>query len=745
MNRLLFFCVFAFCNSSLFAQDKTASDIAGQYQVEFYKTRKINILSQDGHLIFELLGQGKAPLVPVSPDMFAIKGLAHSTVEFIRDSLGQTTRLVWKHEPFRGTWKKLPPPRDQQQGRDTSSGLGLYAGRYAVNGNSYQVILVRVDSGQLLMQLPGEVGLVLSPAGQDHFQVKSHEYVEDYTFIKDKSGTITGIKYVSGGALTCVKVTGQAINPVNKHRFTHRDSSVFTEADSLQGFLSSLKTCYDVQFYDLKVKVDPDTKSIQGNSTIRFRATRDFTDLQVDLFANMKIEKIVWANQSLSYTRKYDAVMIHFPELIPGGSVGALQIFYSGTPQVPDMSTLSGGFIWLQDRNGKPWIEVVSQGSGASLWWPCKDNLSDKPDSMSISVTVPSGLMAISNGEFVGKSDLAGNLTEFGWKVHYPINTYNAVLYIGDYIHFSDSMLQEGQSLALNYYCLSYNRDIAEKLVRHVKPILSLYQNDFGPYPFVKDGFALVESPYGMEHQSAVSVGPYLSLQNGKPSDSTELTRILWHETAHEWWGNSLTCSDYAEFWIHESFASYAEILCIEAFEGQVTALKYLQGQASENKSPIIGFYGVNDFHMGDMYSKGARMIATLRATLNNDSVFFAMLRGLQRQYKYQVLTTSQVVDFVNQATAADYRYLFDQYLRYPAIPKLDLQLTPMGKDLQVRYKWTADVSNFRLPVQILKGRDGQTMIFPTTQWQSLVVKNCKPKAFSVDNSICYFEINVEK
>ena len=170
-----------------------------------------------------------------------------------------------------------------------------------------------------------------------------------------------------------------------KHNLAERKN--FTLADTLQGTLSPLRSCYDVLFYNLDVTVDPETKSIQGTNGLRFRAMQDFTELQVDLFANMKIEKILFHNDTLSFTRKYDAVFIRFPETVKKGTQEEIQIFFSGTPQLPDMSTLSGGFFWLQDKNGKPWIEVVSQGAGASLWWPCKDHLSDKPDSMHITVT----------------------------------------------------------------------------------------------------------------------------------------------------------------------------------------------------------------------------------------------------------------------------------------------------------------------------------------------------------------------
>ena len=193
------------------------------------------------------------------------------------------------------------------------------------------------------------------------------------------------------------------------------------------------------------------------------------------------------------------------------------------------------------------------------------------------------------------------------------------------------------------------------------------------------------------------------------------MQRTLWHESAHEWWGNSVTCSDYADFWIHESFASYAEVLCKRNFYGEEAGEKYLLDQPSENKEPIIGFYGVNDFHMGDMYTKGTRMIATLRCVMNNDSLFFNMLRGLQKHFAYQSVNTNDVVQFINGITGSDYTYLFDQYLKYPKIPTLNLSLKQSGSGLDIRFQWKADVADFRLPVKVSTGKDA-FFIYPTTE-----------------------------
>ena len=723
----------------VFPQDKKSDDFTGIYQVEFYHTRKIKVALESGRLTFELVGQGKTELKPLGPNDFSVIGLANSTVKFIQDSLGKTVRLAWNHNPFHAVWSKVSESPGNFE--SSTSDLQPYIGKYALKGNRYQIIEILAENDHLVGKLPGEAGIAYYPTSKNNFSFKYGDYSSTYEFVADKKGMITRINGVESGPIPCIKVMDTVSGPRNyKHNFAERKK--FSQADTLQGTLSPLRACYDVLFYDLDVNVDPETKSIHGTNRIRFKTTQDFSELQVDLFANMHISKILFHQDTLPFTRKFDAVFIRFPQVIRKDSIEEIEIDFSGAPQQPDMSTLSGGFFWLQDKNGKPWIEVVSQGAGASLWWPCKDHLSDKPDSMHITVTVPSGLTAISNGQFIGKTELPNRQTRFQWAVHYPINTYNAVLYIGDYVHFSEEY-DQGFKFPLNYYCLSYNLDAARKIVQKVKPMLGLYQKDFGAYPFPLDGYALVESPYGMEHQSAVSIGTYSNPQTQGPVDTSELQRMLWHESAHEWWGNAVTCSDYADFWIHESIASYTEVLCFENFYGQSAAEKYLLEQHSDNREPIIGFYGVNDFHTGDMYPKGTRMMATLRCVINNDSLFFGMLQALQKHFAYQSVNSDDVIQFINKVTGTDYSYFFNQYLRYQSIPTLHLSLKPSGNGLDIRYQWKADVTDFRLPVKVSSGK-AQFFIYPSSEWKTLHLDNTKAEDFHPDRIHEYYDLKME-
>jgi len=707
-----------------------------------------SIILRDGHLFFNTPHYGKIGLIPLPDHRFKLQNVKpEAFINFIPDSLGRIGKMVLRQEG-KFTWIKM---QDTARSSRSQAGTSDIPGKYRQDIDIYSFISITAEGGQLKNGFQP-----LSPIGANRFSLKDSTRDDVYDFIRDKQGRVQKLVVTSVSFPAFNKrppgpgnnglATGENGGSSGIEHISNRANG-FTRADSMQGMLTPIRTCYDVLFYDLNASIDLETKSVHGNTVIRFRTMAAFDSIQVDLYASMKIEKILFHDQELSYSRQYNAVYIRFPVPPAIGSIEEINIFYAGQPQIPEYATLKGGFFWFQNKNGNPWIESVCQGSGASLWWPCKDHLSDKPDSMKISITVPSGLTDLSNGRLMNKIDLPGHLTRFDWYVSYPINTYNVVVNIGNYAHFADTYIRgkdasAGQdTLALNYYCMPYNLEKARQLFRNVKPMLTLYEKNFGPYPFEKDGFTLMESLYPMEHQGAVSIGPINNPVLSDKWDSADLFRTALHESAHEWWGNSITCSDYADLWIHEAFATYAEMLAYEFFSGKEAALKYLQDQHPGNKEPIIGIYHVNNFHLGDMYSKGCLMLNTLRNVIDDDSCWFGILKGIQEYFRYRSVTTEDIVGYFNQATKKDYTAFFDQYLRHAAIPELALTLQKDGQDLQVRYKWNTEVKGFDMPVKVTTGKNSFSFIYPTADWQSLKVQNMKTADFKVDRDDFYITL----
>ena len=492
----------------------------------------------------------------------------------------------------------------------------------------------------------------------------------------------------------------------------------YTEADSLRGSLRQERD-YDVLKYHLQVQIDPEEKYISGFNTISFKTEKELPVMQIDLFENMKIDSILHKNETLSYSRKFNAVFVEFNDTLKATEKDSVQVFYSGNPIVAKNAPWDGGFVFEKDKEGNPWIAVAVQGTGASLWYPNKDHQSDEPEEALIEIAIPNGLTNVSNGRAIDTLDLGNGYTRWSYQVTNPINNYDIVFNIGNYVHFHDTF----QDLDLDYYVLPYNLEKAKKQFEEVKPMMAAFYDKFGEYPFKEDGYKLVETPYlGMEHQSAVAYGNqykmgYLGRDLSKTGIGLKWDFIIIHESGHEWFGNSITANDIADMWIHEGFTTYSEAVYIESRWGKEEALEYLKGIRGTigNKSPIIGDYGVNSEGSGDMYSKGANLLNTLRSIYHNDELWWKTLKDYSITYKHKSVDTKTVEDFFDASTTVDLKPIFDQYLRHSAIPILQFK-----KDKkQIAYRWKTDVGDFKMPIDVIINKKN-IRLEPETIWKKL-------------------------
>jgi len=479
-------------------------------------------------------------------------------------------------------------------------------------------------------------------------------------------------------------------------------------ADSLRGTLSALRTCFDVIHYDLSVRIDTLSYSLSGENTITFRCVNDFTALQIDLFENMSISKITCENQTLNFSREFNAVFIQMERLMKAGEIAKIKIEYMGKPIIAQNPPWDGGFIWTKSTNMQPWIAVSCEGIGASLWWPCKDHLSDEPDSMDIHCEVPKDLICVANGQDRGIDyDHQGRKT-CHWHISYPINNYNVTLNIGDYVHFSDTYASlDGSMLPLDYYVMRGNEEKAEAQFNQVKPMLRCYEQYLGKYPFWNDGYALIETPYaGMEHQGAIAYGNKYKtgyLGSDMSGQNLKFDYIIIHESGHEWWGNSVSAADLGDMWIHESFCTYTEAIYVECMHGYDTAMTYvnaLRGRV-QNKAAIMGPYGINREGHSDMYVKGMLFLNTLRHMVNNDSIWWSAIKSMcDTTFKYHVTDYGQVVSYFNAKTGLRLDPVSEQYVKHFKLPTLEYYVKKNNKGLSTYMRWQTQSSDFVMPVE---------------------------------------------
>lgn len=526
----------------------------------------------------------------------------------------------------------------------------------------------------------------------------------------------------------------------------------FSHSDSLRGGLRPERTCYDVNFYDLNIKLNVADKSISGYNTMYFTANKKFDSLQIDLFENMVIDKIEHNEIPLIYRRDGNAIFVTMDKSILPKSKDKIRIVYHGVPIKAKRAPWDGGFVWAKDNDGKDWIAVACEGTGASLWWPCKDELSDELDSMKITCTIPSDLQFVGNGMMLTDTKNIDSTRTTTWKVSYPINNYNVTLNIGNYVHFSDAYhsTEMTTDLALDYYVLPYNLEKAKKQFTQVKPMMACYEKYFGPYPFWNDGYALVETPYlGMEHQGAIAYGnKYKIGYDGRDFSGIGLDfdYIIIHESGHEWWGNSVSCKDLADLWIHEGFCTYSESVYVEELYGKKKAQDYIHAKQKgvANKEPIQGKYGVNNEGAGDMYNKSCLFLNTLRTVVNNDSLWFGMIHDFaSKTFKLKNIDYNDVVRYFESRSRKSLRPLFEQYLKHPEIPTLIYKIEDKNKFMKtIYYKWKADAPNFQMRFYYdLNGKKDYAMA--STNWSSFDVRVRKVKKFVINQEKMY--INIQK
>ncbi|HEY8937046.1 MAG TPA: M1 family metallopeptidase [Cyclobacteriaceae bacterium] len=520
----------------------------------------------------------------------------------------------------------------------------------------------------------------------------------------------------------------------------------YARQDSLRGSITKEREWWDLVKYELSIAVNPETQSIKGSNVVHYKVLNNYNVLQIDLQPPLTIDKVSQDGKALEITHEGNAHFIKLMKVQNPGEVNDLKIEFSGKPHVAARAPWDGGFTWSKDSLGHHFIATSCQGIGASLWWPCKDHMYDEPDNgMLISLNVPGNLVAVSNGRLKLEKKEKDKTKTYTWEVKNPINNYGVNINIGDYVHFNEKYAGEKGPLDMDFWVLRYNLEKAKVHFKDATKMMKAFEHWFGPYPFYEDSYKLIEVPYlGMEHQSSVTYGN--GYQNGYLGRDLSYTGwglkwdyIIIHESGHEWFANNITYKDIADMWIHEGFTMYSESLFVEYYYGKEAAAEYTRGirLGIQNREPIIGNYGVNSEGSSDMYNKGNNILHTLRQINNNDEKWRAMLRGLNKDFYHQTVTTQQIEEYVAKSLDLKLQSFFDQYLRDYRIPVFEYWV----RNENLIYRWSNCIDTFDMPVKIYV--DGkEKLLKPTAQPQVEKLDSNQP-AIKVDPDFYVYSFNI--
>jgi aminopeptidase N len=521
-------------------------------------------------------------------------------------------------------------------------------------------------------------------------------------------------------------------------------SKEFAKEDTLFGSNTAYRSWWDVTHYNISFKPDYNSKTISGYNIITYKTITDSLPfiMQIDLQDPLEVDS-VFADmvKFTNYKKENNRWMVTLSNQ-QKDTEHTIQLFYHGKPKVAINAPWDGGFVWKKDSLGNPWMSVACQGAGASVWFPCKDIQSEEPENgMLLTMTVPDTLVAIGNGRLINQQKNGDGLMLYMWQVTNIINSYDIIPYVGKYSNIKDSVIGENGKLITDYWILNYH---LEKARQHLKPnvikTIKCLEYWFGPYPFYEDSYKIVESPYlGMEHQSNIAYGNnYLNGYVGRDLSNTgwglKWDFIVVHETAHEWFGNSVTAYDVADNWIHEGFASYAEVLFTECEFGKEAGNDYCEGvkKTIDNDIPVIGKYEVRKEGSGDMYNKGSNVIHMIRQLVDDDEKFRMLLRDISKTFYHKIITTKEFEDFIILQTGKNLTSFFNQYLRSTQIPVLEYKI----KKNKLTFRYINCIDGFNMQVKI----NNRFWIYPTTNWQTMALE-MPLKSISVNRNV-YLQID---
>lgn len=519
--------------------------------------------------------------------------------------------------------------------------------------------------------------------------------------------------------------------------FSTTQAQKYTAADSLRGGYHALRSNNDLLHYHLRLRILPETRYLKGSNTLSFIALENLKQVQIDLDPEFEIIHIDCGEVQARWERMGSSIKVTLPKWMNKGQRFSLRVEYQGHPRIANHAPWDGGFVWAKDKAGIHWIGLACEGEGSSIWFPSKDHPADEPDSCLLEYEVPCGLVAVGNGRFLKRENASDSTWRYCYRVSYPINHYNVSFNAAAYQHWTETL--PGSQLSMDFYCLPEDEEKARRQWKQSEPVLKTLGELFGPYPFQRDGYKLVQTPFlGMEHQSCIAYGDKFE------DNVLGFDFILMHETGHEWWGNLVSGSDHADMWIHESFCTYSEALYVEKTQSYEAALRWLgiQRKKIKNKSAIQGERGVffNDWKDSDMYYKGSWMLHSLRYQINDDERWFRALRQLPDSAAWKPLSTEAILDRFGKLLGKSISDFCLPYLKQTQLPVLEYRKSESGR---WEFRWVQVPAGFVAAAPVL-AEGKTTRISAGTEWiASEIPANTEaPKA---DERLMLFELKAAR
>ena len=465
---------------------------------------------------------------------------------------------------------------------------------------------------------------------------------------------------------------------------------------------------YDLKYHRLEFNIDPAVNQISGDVTSYFEAKEDLNEITFDLAQNMAVSQVLQRGNSLSFVQNANnELVVTLPATQTSGVLDSLTVSYSGAPIE---STTGFGAFEQTTHNGDPIIWTLSEPYGALDWWPCKQDLNDKIDSIDVYITTPrfnpsnEEYIAVSNGleksQIINGSD---KITHF--KHSHPIPAYLIAIAATNYSVYSHNVPNNGNPFDIVNYVFPESLISAQSSTPVTVDIMNLYSNLFEEYPYADEKYGHAQFGWGggMEHTTVSFMGGFSR-------------NLIAHELAHQWFGDKITCGSWKDIWLNEGFATYLSGLTIENLDGNAAFTTWKQQRINSITSQPNGAVYLTDSDTTNVsrifsgrlsYDKGSMVLHMLRKKLG-DTDFFQGLKNYlsDPNHAYAYAKTEDFIGIMESTSGQNLTEFFNDWLYNQGYPSYNIQWHQSGNQLHITVSQTQSdpsVSFFEalLPIKV--------------------------------------------
>ena len=478
----------------------------------------------------------------------------------------------------------------------------------------------------------------------------------------------------------------------------------------LKGNRTYIGNNYDLKYHRFEWEIDPAVNYIKGSVTSYFVITVSSTDsIDFELVSELTVDSVMFHKEKTDFLfSKNDVLSVFFNAPLNEGILDSVTVYYHG---IPVQGNETGSFV-QELHEDTPVIWTVSEPYGTKTWWPCKNDLSDKIDSIETIITTPAQYIAVSNGLLLSATP-SGNNIVFHWKHRYPIAAYLVAIGVTNYISYSDYAPFGNDSLEILNFVFPEDLALAEINTPKSIPVLQLFSELFTPYPFMEEHYGHTQFGRGggMEHQTMTFLGNYHY-------------ELIAHEIAHSWFGNMLTLNTWHDIWLNEGFATYLTALSYEhLFEGKWWPVWKEMNIDYVTSEPGGSVYVVDTtdvervFSARLSYSKGALLVHMIRWIMGDENFYTAMNNYLMDpDLAYGYVGNDDLIEHLESVSGVDLTEFFNDWYYAEGYPMYTVMCNHLeGTELEViiyQQQSNPSVSFFEMPVPIqFKGTENDTIL----------------------------------